>query len=335
MDLSLQIRHLPLEMLDAAVEMFEAPVEAGNLTPEAGQAGFEAIHAKILTDKAILRCRLEIEKGLHHLGVGRIALVHAHDRSTWMLSERFLEWYDLLTEMVNVKKCTVLVRSIVVGAALVALAACSLGPEIHETLHQSIPATGTPTVHVSNVAGTMKISAWSRPGIDLLARKSAHSPAGLRNIHIDVRTQGHDVFITTHYAGADRSGGVSYTIAVPADAALDLRNVAGTITVRGVRGNVTAATQAGTIGANLGKVAQNRAVDLSATTGTVDLTIARDSDATVTAHSTVGAISSDFASVSENRSNLVGSDASGKIGSGSATIRLTTTTGAITLKARS
>jgi DUF4097 and DUF4098 domain-containing protein YvlB len=109
-------------------------------------------------------------------------------------------------------------------------------------------------------------------------------------------------------------------------------NVAGSVSVGGVTGDVSVETQAGTIDATLGRVDGNRSIDLRATTGTITLRIARESSATVNAESTVGSFSSDAPEIVQSRENVVGVRASGNLGSGTARIRLNTTTGAIALR---
>src|SRR5262249_36838889 len=126
--------------------------------------------------------------------------------------------------------------------------------------------------------------------------------------------------------------GVRYVISVPADASLDVNNSTGAIRIDAVGGDVTAVTQTGEVSAGVGRVAAQRSVDLTATTGSVRLTIGAGSDARVEAKTTIGDVSSDFDSIVSERRNVVGASASGKLGNGSASIRLTTTTGAISLR---
>jgi hypothetical protein len=101
-----------------------------------------------------------------------------------------------------------------------------------------------------------------------------------------------------------------------------------------VRGNIDVATQAGEITVEAGVVSGERSIVLRATTGAVNLTIARGSNATVDANSTVGDFSSDVPGLAQQREHIVGARGGGTIGSGGARIALNTTTGAITLNQR-
>lgn len=224
-----------------------------------------------------------------------------------------------------------MMRAFALFGALLALDACSYGDRVREHVHRTLSVSDTPTVTVRNVAGLVRIEAWQKPVVDIEATKYANNVDDLRNITIDVHQEGDTVTIETRYGGATNSGGVGYRVSVPAGASADIHNVAGAVDLAAVRGNVIVDTQAGQITATLGKVEGDRSIALSATTGAIQLSIARQSNASVEASSTVGHFSSSFPEISQSRENIVGTRASGKIGSGSATIRLTTTVGAIDL----
>ncbi|MGC1379423.1 MAG: DUF4097 family beta strand repeat-containing protein [Candidatus Baltobacteraceae bacterium] len=217
------------------------------------------------------------------------------------------------------------------------LAGCTgtFGERVREQFHQSVPVTGSPVVHVDNIAGAVRVDAWDKPAVDVQATKYGYDAAELRRVTIAIHTEGNGIFIATTYAGGARHGGVRYTISVPANSALQISNVAGLVAIGGVRGDVNVETQAGAIAADVGRVDGGRSIDLSATTGAIALSIAPGSSASVEAQSVVGAFSSDVPGLSETRDHLVGSRATGKIGAGAARIRLNTTTGAIAVRERS
>lgn len=226
-----------------------------------------------------------------------------------------------------------MIRAIGLGA-LLTLCACtgSLGERVHEQFHRAIDSGAAPIVHVDNIAGGVAIAAWARPVVNIVATKYGYDASELRSVSINVNREGDGIFVVTTYAGGNHSGGVRYRISVPAGASVQVGNVAGSVFVGGVTGDVSVETQAGTIDATLGRVDGDRSIDLRATTGTITLRIARESSATVNAESTVGSFSSDAAGIVQSRENVVGVQASGKLGLGTARIRLNTTTGAIALR---
>jgi hypothetical protein len=221
-------------------------------------------------------------------------------------------------------------------AALALLAGCSgeLGERAHEDVHQSFSTSAAPEVVVSNVAGAVRIEAWRKPMVDVNATKYGYDAQELRGIAITIYREGDAVSIATNYSGGLHGGGVRYRVFVPTESALKVRNIAGVVDVAGVGGNIDVETQAGAITVNAGRVGGHRSIDLRATTGALTLAIAPGSSARVEAESTVGGFSSDIAGISQQRENLVGVRAGGTIGSGSASIRLTTTTGGIALRER-
>ncbi|HVN68242.1 MAG TPA: DUF4097 family beta strand repeat-containing protein [Candidatus Binatia bacterium] len=220
---------------------------------------------------------------------------------------------------------------------VIALGGCagSFGERYHETVHQALAAGEAPLVRVDNVAGTVRIDGWRRPVVDVVAIKYGSDEQELRNVGVTVRREGGAISIATSYSGSTNGGGVRYRISVPLNASLRVGNVAGEVEIANVGGDVAVDTQAGAITADLGGVTGSRSVDLNATTGAIRLTLAPQSDASVEASSTVGAFSSDLSQITQARENLVGVRASGKIGTGSAHVRLTTTTGAIALRSGS
>jgi hypothetical protein len=222
--------------------------------------------------------------------------------------------------------------------AFVAATGCSadFGDRVREQVHQSVATGPAPAVRIDNVAGAIRIDGAARSGVDVVAIKYGHDANELRDITIEVRREADGgVAIATNYTGGRHAGGVRYRVAVPSGASLNVDNVAGTVDIAGVRGNVSVETQAGAISVDAGEISGRRAIDLRATTGAITLWIAPGGNARVDANSTVGAFSSDIPGIAQQRQNLVGASGSGTIGSGSALIKLSTTTGAIALRQRS
>jgi hypothetical protein len=219
-------------------------------------------------------------------------------------------------------------------AALLSFGGCSggFGDRVRQQVQRSIAVGRVPLVRVDNVAGTVRVEGWSRPIVDVDATKYGNDASELRDITIAVNRQSDGVSVVTSYGGAIHGGGVRYRISVPTGASVRIRNVAGTVDLAGVGGDVDVETQAGAITANLGRVTGDRSIDLRATTGAVTLSISSASDARVTAYSTIGAFANDVPGITQQRENVVGVRGGGTIGSGSARITLTTTTGAIALQ---
>ena len=219
---------------------------------------------------------------------------------------------------------------------LLLLCACagSLGQSVHASFHEAVSSGAAPVVHVDNVAGEVRIAPWSRAVVDIDATKYGADEAELNKVRIDVHRQGNAIFIATSYAAMVRNGGVRYRISVPLGASVQIANTAGSVTIGAIGGDVGTDTQAGSVDARLGRVDGHRSIDLYATTGTITLRIARDSSATVHAQSNIGSFVTDFSTVTQTRRNFVGVTADRRIGAGAAAIRLSTTTGSLSLEAQ-
>lgn len=200
---------------------------------------------------------------------------------------------------------------------------------VREPFHASVATGHMPFVTVTNVVGEVRVQPGEGNIVVVDATKYASTRDELANIDVAARRTPGGVTVETIYR-RERAGGVRYTIVVPRDASVRITNAVGTIKVGPVEGSVVARTATGTVDVRLGRVAA-RLVDLETATGTVTLHIAGDSSAKISATTALGSISSDFPSISTNRSNLVGANAAGRIGDGTATVRLSVKTGSISI----
>lgn len=229
-------------------------------------------------------------------------------------------------------------RTLAVVCGLLVLSGCfngSLENRYAASEHHTISAAGATTLHVENVAGRVRIEAANGRDVDVEAMKRASSPDGLKSIHIAVTKSGDTVSIVSSTTGdLVVNPNIDLTIKAPSSLALDVSNTAGTARITGFVRDVRVHAQAGTIDVEMAKLGDGQQIDLVGTVGTVSLTVPRHSDATVAAHSTVGSFRSDFSSLRSVRENVVGESGGGTIGSGSAKVTLSATTGSIDINAR-
>lgn len=225
-----------------------------------------------------------------------------------------------------------------VQTKLGALAACALPlvgcagtfEEVRAPFHASVATGPSPTVTISNIVGELRVIPGNGDVVIVDATKYASNQTELANIDIVARPLDGNVSVQTVYRG-EHAGGVRYDITVPRNASVNVTNVTGTIKVGSVGGSVVARTGTGTIDVRLGTLIGSRSVDLKSGTGTIDLHVAGDSGANVSASSALGSISSDFPGIDAIRTNIVGANAAGRIGDGSASVRLSVGTGSISI----
>jgi hypothetical protein len=214
-------------------------------------------------------------------------------------------------------------------ALLAALSACdsAQAENIHEHLHRVVAASNVHTLRVENVSGTITVKSGGR-SVVIDAVKSAASEDALSRTHADIETNGDTVSVITRYDEGGswfsfgRNGGsVDYTITVPAGVALKLSNVSGSIRLTAPSANVDASAVSGSIHADLGRVNGNRRVALHAVSGAIEASISRGSDVRISSSAISGSIS--LLSNGDNHDI--------RLGSGSASMNLSTVSGDITV----
>lgn len=229
------------------------------------------------------------------------------------------------------------------GAALIIplallLPACSEsygGDRVHEHSRQNIPAANVLSIRVANVSGHVVITAAKTNAISVDAMKNANDLDAISRTHIDVSRDVDQVRIETRY---DEQGGlfshrngasVDYDIRVPANVDVGVDNVSGPIRFAGMTGNVRANDVSGSVQAMVGRVSGTRSIQLNDVSGGIDAVIAKDSDARLEARTVSGAIHAFFpASV---RKGFVGEVLDGRLGRGTAFVRLSAVSGGITI----
>ncbi len=246
-------------------------------------------------------------------------------------------------------------------APILLLSACittdfGSGDAVQSTLHERFAVTRGAFVSVENVSGPVVVIPWSRPLIDIVARKHSDDVGAVRNTEVEITRDGtpaSDVEIHTRYPHegfvlwGNNGASVDYTLHVPRSVVLHVENVSGAVRVAGLNGEVTidnvsgdvAATNiggnvrintvSGTIDASVARMRPSTDIDVAAVSGSISLAVPPKSGAIVSAQSVSGDFDSTFPIVAHRQA--VGFDANGRIGDGSGSIRMRTISGSITL----
>ena len=136
---------------------------------------------------------------------------------------------------------------------LAALLASAASGAVTETIRQTHPLAADGAITLSNVNGTITITAWDRNEVAIEAVKKAENAEDLARIHVNIDAQPARLAITTEHEkswplGRNIRGEVAYTLRVPAGARLEkVESVNATITVAGMRAPVTLRTVNGGI----------------------------------------------------------------------------------------
>lgn len=211
------------------------------------------------------------------------------------------------------------------------LAGCSWveGDRISSDFHATV-ANAPATLEVDNAVGTITIDAWDKPSVEINATKRGPNFDDVNAIKISVEPSGNTLTVATHYPSGANNLKVDYTIHAPAATALHLVQSVGAITANGFTGDLDEHTSTGGVDTNMASLAGTQHLHIDVSVGGVRLTLPANADAAVTASASVGGIRSDFP-LSIQKS-MVGQNAAGKIGNGSAVANITVSTGGIAIQ---
>jgi hypothetical protein len=245
-------------------------------------------------------------------------------------------------------------RGVLAAAAISAalwLTGCidgSFGMAFHDDVSVTRPLSASGSFSLENTNGRVHVASWGEPRVRIEASKGAGSRRALERLEVVIEGEGDHVTVRTrqpHGGFLFHGGGkVDYSITVPRGAQVSVRNVNGRVEIDGVTGGVRAGTTNGSVelsdlGGEVDASTTNGSVEvklirvaptsrnrLSTTNGSVRLTLPRDVQAEIEAHTVNGGIHCDFdlasgARVSRRRLE-------GRIGNGGARFELRTVNGA-------
>lgn len=231
-------------------------------------------------------------------------------------------------------------------------------PELTEEFHQTYPLSATGRVALSNINGSVRISAWDRNEVKVDAVKRASTQERLREAEINVSASSGAIEIETEYPDYrwrdgerhENPASVEYTLTVPRGArieevslvngGLDIDGVSGPVhassvngkvTARGLTGPVNLSVVNGRLEATLDSVGGSGSVNLSAVNGPLVATIPSDSNATVHADTVHGSITNDF-NLPVRVGEYVGRELAGRLGQGGTRVSLNNVNGSIQIK---
>lgn len=233
-------------------------------------------------------------------------------------------------------------------------------PELTEEFHQTYPLSATGRVSLSNINGSVRISAWDRSEVKVDAVKRAYTQERLREAEINVSASSGAIEIETeypdyHWDSRDRErhenpASVEYTLTVPRNTRVEeislvngdlnveglsgpvhASSVNGKVTARGLAGSVNLSVVNGRLEATLDSLNGSGSVNLSAVNGPLVATIPSDANATVRADTVHGSISNDF-NLPVRVGEYVGRELAGRLGQGGTRVSLNNVNGSIQLK---
>jgi DUF4097 and DUF4098 domain-containing protein YvlB len=221
----------------------------------------------------------------------------------------------------------------------------NLGLPFRGTVDETRPLAANGEIELSNTNGSVRIVAWDEAKVRVEATKRAASERALEELKVEIEGEGDRVTVRTRYPRPQwlgSAGSVEYRVSVPRGARVRVDDVNGRVEVGGVTGSVRASTVNGSVdltevGGPIEASAVNGSVEvdvaradasagskITTTNGSVRLTLPRDVNAEVEAHTVNGSVSCDFELSGENKSRR---RLEGRIGSGGARFEIGTVNG--------
>lgn len=226
--------------------------------------------------------------------------------------------------------------------------------DVVDEIERSFDVDSTSSLRLENVNGSVKITAWDKDVIKVLAIIKTDDQDDRDRISIEMTETSRGVSVETHYKkqsswGSHRSSGsVNYTIMVPVNAELssiDLVN--GSLKIEGVTGEIRADLVNGSIKAfglesdsefnsvngsikvSYQKIGKDlNRIELDTVNGSIKLSLPANVSASVDAETMHGSIKNDFG-LKANKNMFSGRSLKGDIGGGDIRITLESVNGSV------
>jgi tRNA A-37 threonylcarbamoyl transferase component Bud32 len=235
--------------------------------------------------------------------------------------------------------------------------------EFHKDSTQSFPLNDNGSFSLDEINGRIEIHGWSSNAV--LLHTAIHGKTGesVDAVKINIDSKPGKAKVHTEQPSSAtgfpwswlwfkddprNDASVDYTVQVPWSARLeDISSVSGRIAIDGVSGDIAASTVSGEtringaagnlklstvngrIAAGLASLGPGQSVSLNSVNGTMELTLPDNADASLSADTLNGKITSEFPSLQPDNQLAVGHDLRGKLGNGGATVRASAVDGAI------
>jgi DUF4097 and DUF4098 domain-containing protein YvlB len=233
------------------------------------------------------------------------------------------------------------------GLAIATASQPAKASDYKEEFHKSYPLTADGRISLKNINGGVTVTAWDKNEVQVDAIKSANSQEKLTEAKIEVTAGSSAIDIRTHYPEESHNNpaSIAYTLHVPRKARVDkIELVNGKISIEGVQGDIHASSVNGAVEAtnadgevHLSSVnghvlaelqIPKSPVNLETVNGGVDVRLASNAAAEISASTVHGGISNDF-NIPVNRERWAGSELRARLGEGGPAIKLSTVNGGI------
>lgn len=243
---------------------------------------------------------------------------------------------------------------LLLGALLVSGQSCAIRVvegelRYTETIQQTIPFVGRTKLTIENPAGSLEITGWGEPRVELVATKRARSEGDLQEIDVEIREEPDGVRIRSLHSEIVSKWLVDYRLKVPYGVALEIDQGAGEITIADYAGSITVDLGAGDlnlkevrapeISLDVGAgnvdavVLESQRIEIDLGTGDLDLRLPPDASFAVEVRVGVGDLTiSGFETLNIRQEGLISQSAEGTLGAGEGTLSIRVGVGDVDVK---
>lgn len=262
--------------------------------------------------------------------------------------------------MTTCKTIRPVILAAALGLGLAGSAARQARADVKEEFHQTYPLAEKGRIRLSNVNGSIHITAWDRAEVQVDAIKRARKAEHLREVKIEVTSEKDLLRIETKHPssksgrwsffGRNNSASVEYRLQVPRQAQLDkISSVNGSLQIDGVTGPVKASTVNGSVTAcDLANSAELNSVNgalaaafrkmdgektssLKTVNGSITVSLPGEAAAKLEVHTLNGSIHNDF-NLPVKSPFPIGHNLAAQLGSGGPLIKMDTVNGRVQIK---
>ncbi|MEM9533632.1 MAG: DUF4097 family beta strand repeat-containing protein [Pseudomonadota bacterium] len=222
---------------------------------------------------------------------------------------------------------------------------------------ETYPLESGGSISLENINGDIELSSWDRDEVEVRYRVTGDSEKALDRVKVKINADAAHLRIDTVHSkskswwGSGNSASVHYELIVPSDARLrSVETVNGSISIKGVRGEVDAetvnggievtglesdaklSTVNGSVEATMERFGADQRVSLESVNGRIQVYIPDDADVEIRAETVHGSLRNDFGLPVEK--GMVGRDLRGRLGDGGGRLSLDTVNGSISIRRR-
>lgn len=228
--------------------------------------------------------------------------------------------------------------------------------DVTERFEKTYPFNPDGRIEVSNLNGWIKIEAWDRPEVRIVATKVAGRQDLLADVELRIDADQNSFRVQTEYKSwknrswsKDSNLSVNIELSVPRTATLgeiesvngavevsnmtrytEISAVNGDVRATNLRGTAKLSTVNGTVFADFDSLSDDSTIALGTVNGSVKLSVPSSIHATVKANTVNGSISNEFG-LPVKKGEWVGRDLYGRIGNGLVKIKLNSVNGSLSI----